>query len=461
MSNSRQSGENTFNMTGAAAMALPHSPEAERSVLGSMLISAQCIPEIIVDLREDDFYMQTHRDIFRAVSDQYNGGNPVDIITVAGRMEQDGTLDKVGGIPYLADLATGVPTVENVMHYSRIVKGHSDLRKLIAIAGTITKQCYARQDDPSMVKEQARQMLFDMDASDGGKDLEHIETATVRSLQMLEERYKAKGKLSGVPSGFRSLDNMTAGFQKGNLILLAARPGVGKSALALNVATHAALKANLPVAVFSLEMSKEELVNRIVSCEAMIDSKKFKTGDFSDEDWDSYASTMTRISKAPLYLDDTANVTVSDIRAKCQKLKMQKGGLGMIVIDYLQLMQTTSRSDNRAQAIGEITRALKILAKDMGVPILLLSQLNRAAEDRDRPALSDLRESGSIEQDADIVMFIANDTKKKGADVTDQAIPDTYPVEIVLAKHRSGSLGSVKLAWTGKYTRFDELDYQQ
>lgn len=461
MNNSRQSGDNNYNVTGAAAMALPHSPEAERSVLGAMLISSTCIPEVIVDLREDDFFMQTHRDIFRAITDQYNGGNPVDIITVAGRMEQDGTLDKVGGTPYLADLATEVPTAENVMHYVRIVKGHSDLRKLIMIASTITKQAYSRQDDPAMVKEQARQMLFDMDAADGGKDLEHIEKATIRSLQILEERYKTKGKLSGVPTGFRSLDNMTSGFQKGNLVLLAARPGVGKSALALNFATHAALKANMPVAIFSLEMSKEELVNRIVSCEAMIDSKKFKTGDFSDEDWDSYASTMTRISKAPLYMDDTANVTVSDIRAKCQKLKMQTGGLGMIVIDYLQLMQTTSKSDNRSQAIGEITRSLKILAKDMAVPVLLLSQLNRAAEDRERPALSDLRESGSIEQDADIVMFIANETKKKGANVADEAIPDTYPVEIVLAKHRSGALGSIKLAWTGKYTRFDELEYQQ
>ena len=376
----------------------------------------------------------------------------MDIITVSEQLKARGTLDKVGGLEYIAYLADSVPTTANVKHYVSIVEEKSILRKLIRAATEIIDMSYGPVEDIAAVLDRAEKSIFDILKKRSSKGYYHVKEILVETFNKLEELYNLKEHITGVPSGFIDLDYKTSGFQNSDLILIAARPSMGKTAFALNIAQYAAVYKKVPVAIFSLEMSKEQLVNRILCSEALVDSQKMKTGNLDDEDWDKIARALGPLSEAPIYIDDTPGMSVMEIRAKCRRLKLEKN-LGLVIIDYLQLMQGRTRTENRQQEISEISRALKILAKEINVPVITLSQLSRAPETRadHRPVLSDLRESGAIEQDADLVMFIYRD---------DYYRPETDKkniAEIIIAKHRNGSTGTVELVWLGQYTKFANL----
>lgn len=430
----------------------PQNIEAEQSVLGSMLLDKEAIPAVAEILKNDDFYREDHGEIYEAIMDLFNKAEPVDLITVTEQLKSRGTLDKVGGLEYITNLATSVPTTANVKHYTNIVEEKSILRKLIRASSEIIDMSYEASDEVSIILDNAERNIFDILQKRGSKGFYHVKEILIEAFNRLEELYNNKEFITGVPSGFVDLDYKTSGFQNSDLILIAARPSMGKTAFALNIAQHAAIYKKIPVAVFSLEMSREQLVNRIMCSEALIDSQKMRTGNLDDEDWDKIARTLGPLSEAPIYIDDTPGVSVMEIRAKCRRLKLEKN-LGLIIIDYLQLMQGRGRIENRQQEISEISRSLKILAKEIKVPVIALSQLSRAPEARSdrRPVLSDLRDSGAIEQDADMVMFIYRD------DYYNQDTEKKNIAEIIIAKHRNGSTGTVELVWLGQYTKFGNL----
>ncbi len=431
----------------------PQNAEAERSVLGSMLLDKEVIPIVTELLRNDDFYREDNREIYEAILDLFDHGEPIDLITVSDQLKTRGSLEKAGGLEYLAALADAVPTTSNVKYYAGIVEEKSVLRKLIKASSEIIEMGYGEADEASYVLDKAERNIFDVLQKRNTRGFTHIKDVLVDTFNMLEKLYNSKGKFTGVPTGFSDLDEYTSGFQKSDLILIAGRPSMGKTAFALNIAQYAAVHYKIPVAVFSLEMSKEQLVTRMLCSEVMIDSQRMRTGRLDDEDWKKIAISLGPLSEAPVYIDDSAGITITEIRAKSRRLKLEKN-LGLVIIDYLQLMQGGGRSENRQQEISEITRSLKILAKEINVPVITLSQLSRAPETRTehRPVLSDLRESGAIEQDADIVMFIYRDelynpdTDKKGI------------AELIIAKHRNGSTGTVELKWLGEYTKFANLE---
>jgi replicative DNA helicase len=430
----------------------PQNMEAEQSVLGSMLVDKEVIPMVAELLNGDDFYKESHRIIFEAIIDLFESGEPVDLVTVTEKLRKTDSLDAIGGISYLTDIAVAVPTTANVKHYAGIVWEKSILRKLIKGASDIVNMGYEAHEEVSYVLDKAEQTIFDIMQKRSIRGILHIRDVLVDTFNRLEELYKSKSIITGVPSGFTDLDYKTAGFQKSDLILIAARPSMGKSSLALNIAQHAAVHHRIPVAIFSLEMSREQIVNRMLASEVMIDNQKINTGNLDDEDWHKVARALGPLSEAPIYIDDTAGASVVEIGAKCRRLKLEKN-IGLVIIDYLQLMQGRGRAENRQQEISEISRSLKILAKELNIPIIALSQLSRAPEARadHRPMLSDLRESGAIEQDADIVMFIYRD---------DYYNPDSEKqniAEIIIAKHRNGSTGTTELRWFGEYTKFANL----
>ena len=433
----------------------PHDLEAEQATIGSMLTDKDAVISAIEVLKEEDFYREDNRLIFSSILNLYNRAEPIDIITVKAELEAMGKFDKVGGLEYLTGLPEKVPTTANATKYIKIVKEKSTLRNLIKTANQIIELGYDPTENVEDVMECAEKKIFDLMQNKNQKGYAPIKDVLVESFTQLEELYNRKQHVTGVPTGFIELDYKTAGFHKSDLILIAARPAMGKSAFALNIATNAAVKANVPVVIFSLEMSKEQMVNRIMCSEAMVDSNKVRTGKLEEEDWTKLAGSIGPLSEAEIYIDDTPGITVSEIRAKCRKLKMEKN-IGMVVIDYLQLIQGSGnrRSGNREQEIAEISRSLKILAKEIEVPVVALSQLSRAVEQRPdhRPMLSDLRESGSIEQDADIVMFLyRDDYYNKESEKKDIA-------EVILAKHRGGALGTVELLWLASYTKFVTLE---
>jgi len=432
---------------------MPHSLEAEQSVLGAMIIDKECIAAVTESIKSEDFYSENHREIFEAVLDLFNRNEPVDLITVSEQLKVRGTMEAVGGLEYLTELVTLVPTTANVKYYTKIVEEKSILRKLIRAAVDIANQSYEAADEVSYIMDNAEKQIFDILQKRNTQGFVPIKDVLIESFDKLEELYKNKRKIVGVPTGFVDLDMKTAGLHPSDLILIAARPAMGKTSFALNIAQYAAIHANVPVAIFSLEMSKEQLVNRILWSEALIDSQKMRTGELQDDDWPKLARVIGPLSEAPIYIDDTPGLSVVEMRAKCRRLKLEKN-LGLIVIDYLQLMQGRGKSESRQQEISEISRSLKILAKELNVPIITLSQLSRAPEQRSdhRPILSDLRESGAIEQDADIVMFLYRD---------DYYNPDTDKkniAECIIAKHRNGSTGTVELVWLGQYTKFANFE---
>ena len=432
----------------------PHDAEAEQAVLGSMLTDRDAVISAIEVLKEEDFYRTDNRLIYSAILNLYNRAEPIDIITVKAELESLGKFEQVGGMEYLATLPDKVPTTANATKYINIVEEKSTLRSLIKAANEIIDLGYDPTEDVDYVTESAEKKIFNLMQNKDKKSYTPIKDILVDSFTQLEELYNRKQHITGVPTGFTELDNRTAGFHGSDLILIAARPAMGKSAFALNIATNAAVRANVPVMIFSLEMSKEQMVNRILCSEAMVDSNKLRTGKLDEDDWTKLAGKIGQLAEAQIYIDDTPGISVTEIRAKCRKLKLEKG-LGMVVIDYLQLVQGTNRrSGTREQEISEISRSLKILAKEIGVPVIALSQLSRAVEQRPdhRPMLSDLRESGAIEQDADIVMFLYRD------DYYNEDSEKKNIAEVIIAKHRGGSTGTVELLWLGSYTKFVNLE---
>ena len=432
----------------------PHDIDAEQAVLGSMLTDKDAVAEAIETLKEEDFYRDDNKAIFEAVLNLYSKSEPVDIITLKDELETMGKFEQVGGFEYLANLPDKVPTTANVQKYIKIVEEKSLLRNLIKTANEIIDLGYSSTEDVEDIMDNAERKIFDIMQRKSQKGYTPIKDVLVESFTKLEELYNRKQHITGVPTGFVELDYKTAGLHGSELILVAARPAMGKTAFALNIAANAALRGNVPVAIFSLEMSKDQLVNRILCGEAMVDSNKVRTGKLEEDDWVKLAGAIGPLSEAEIYIDDTPGISIMEIRTKCRKLKMEKN-IGLVVIDYLQLVQgSNKRSGSREQEISEISRSLKILAKEINVPVIALSQLSRAVEQRPdhRPMLSDLRESGAIEQDADIVMFLyRDDYYNKESEKKDIA-------EVIIAKQRGGSTGTVELLWMGNYTKFVNLE---
>lgn len=431
----------------------PHDIDAEQAVLGSMLTDREAVNAAIEVLKEEAFYREDNRAIYQAIVNLYNKSEPIDIITLKDELESMGKFEQVGGFDYLASLPDKVPTTANVQKYIKIVEEKSILRNLIKTANEIIELGYDPAEDVEDIMDGAEKRIFDLMQSKNQKGYTPIKDVLVESFTKLEELYNRKQHITGVPTGFAELDYKTAGLHGSELILIAARPAMGKTAFALNLATNAALRGNAPVAIFSLEMSKEQLVNRILCSEAMVDSNKVRTGKLGEDDWVKLAGAIGPLSEAEIYIDDTPGISVTEIRTKCRKLSIDKG-IGLVVIDYLQLVQGSKRAGSREQEIAEISRSLKILAKEINVPVIALSQLSRAVEQRPdhRPMLSDLRESGSIEQDADIVMFLyRDDYYNKESEKKDIA-------EVIIAKQRGGQTGTVELLWMGQYTKFVNLE---
>lgn len=432
----------------------PHDLEAEQAVIGSMLTDKDAVISAIEVLSDYDFYREDNKIIYSAILNLYNRGEPIDIITLKSELASMGKLEAVGGLEYLAELPEKVPTTANVDKYIKIVEEKSTLRTLIRTANELITLGYDPTQEVEELMDNAEKKIFNVMQSRNQKGYSSMKDILVDTFVELEELYNRKQHVTGVPTGFVDLDYKTAGLHGSDLILVAARPAMGKSAFALNIATNAAVRAKTPVAIFSLEMSKEQMANRILCSEALVDSNKVRTGKVEDDDWIKLAQASGILSEAQIFIDDTPGISIMEIRAKCRKMKLEKD-IGLVVIDYLQLVQGSSkRGASREQEIAEISRSLKILAKEINVPVIALSQLSRAPEQRPdhRPMLSDLRESGSIEQDADIVMFLYRD------DYYNQDSEKKNVAEVILAKHRAGSTGTVELAWLGSYTKFANLE---
>ncbi len=432
----------------------PHDIEAEQAILGCMLTDKDAVISAIEVLKEEDFYREDNRAIYSAILSLYSRNEPIDIITVKAELVEQGNFERIGGLEYLAELPERVPTTANVEKYIKIVDEKATLRSLIQTSNELIALGYDESEDVDNIMDMAEKKVFDLSQKKSAKGYSALKDVLVGSFAELEKLYNQKGNVTGITTGFIDLDNKTAGLHNSDLIIIAARPAMGKSAFAINLATNAAVKANVPVVIFNLEMSKEQVGNRILCSEAMVDSNKIRTGQIEDDDWMKLATTLGELSEAPIYIDDTPGISIMEIRAKCRKLKIEKN-IGLIVIDYLQLIQGTGkRNASREQEISEISRSLKILAKELDVPVIALSQLSRTAERRDdkRPMLSDLRESGAIEQDADLVIFLYRD------DYYNEDTEKKNVAEVILAKHRGGSTGTVELAWMPSYTKFANLD---
>ena len=434
----------------------PNDVEAEQAILGCMLTDKDSVISAMEKLKEDDFYREDNKAIYSAMLSLYGRSEPIDIITVKAELVENGKFDQVGGLEYLAVLPEKVPTTTNVDKYIKIVEEKSLLRKLIKTANDMISAGYDQTEDVEDIMNIAEKKIFDIMQNKNSKGFTPIKDVLVGTFAELERLYNQKGYITGVETGFS--DYKTSGFHKSDLIIIAARPAMGKSAFAINIATNAAVNNNVPVVIFNLEMSKEQVANRILCSEAMVDSNKIRTGKIDDNEWIKLANASGRLAEAPIYIDDTPGISIMEIRARCRKLKLEKD-IGLVVIDYLQLVQGNGKKNNtREQEISEISRSLKILAKELDIPVIALSQLSRGAEKRDdkRPMLSDLRESGAIEQDADIVMFLYRD------DYYNEDSEKKNIAEIILAKHRGGSTGTVELLWLGNYTKFANIEkYRQ
>ena len=432
----------------------PHDIEAEQAVLGSMLTDKDAVIAAMETLKPDSFYREDDKAIYEAMQNLYNRAEPIDLITLKNELETMSKLEQVGGIEYLANLPEKAPTSANVQKYISIVEEKSMLRMLIKTANELVDLGYSQTEDVEDIMDHAEKKIFDIMQKKNQKGYSPIKDVLVESFTKLEELYNRKQHITGVPTGFTDLDYRTAGLHGSELILIAARPAMGKTAFALNLASNAALRGKTGVAIFSLEMSKDQLVNRMLCSEAMVDSNKMRTGKLEEDDWAKLAQAIGPLSEANVFIDDTPGITVMEIRTKCRKLKLEKN-IGLVIIDYLQLITGNGKKGgSREQEISEISRSLKILAKELNVPVIALSQLSRAVEQRPdhRPMLSDLRESGAIEQDADIVMFLYRD------DVYNKESEKKDIAEVIIAKQRGGTTGTVDLLWMGSYTKFVNLE---
>lgn len=430
----------------------PNDVLAEQAVIGSMLVDKDAVISAIELLKPLDFYREDNKEIYDAMIDLYSQGKQIDIVTLKEQLVLRGTLEKVGGIEYLASLIDNVPTTSNIDSYVKIVEEKSTIRQLIKAANDIIKVGYSQEEEVDAIIEQTEKKLFDVLQNRNSRAYSSIKEILISTFDNLEKLYQNKKKVSGIESGFVDLDAKISGLNPSDLLIVAARPAMGKSAFVLNIANYVASNSKVPVLMFSLEMSKEQMVNRILCSESEVDSMKLKNADLTSEEWLKIGKASSKLSEIPLYIDDTPGLTSAELRAKCRKAKLEKN-IGLIIIDYMQLMESKSKSPSRQQEISEISRSLKILAKELSVPVIALSQLSRATEQRTdkKPMLSDLRESGSIEQDADIVMFIHRE------DYYNKDTENKNVAEIIIAKNRNGSTGSVELAWIGKYTKFSNL----
>lgn len=430
----------------------PHSSEAEQTVLASCLIDHVAVEKVINLLSTEDFYFEANKEIFDSVKQVHIQNIPVDVLTVTEELKKRGKIDYIGGFEYLAKLTENIITSKNVEAYCNIIKEKSTLRKLISASNEIIEKGYKESDDVQKIIELAESRIFSISQNRSINSITEIKDVLMTVFNTLEERAMNKGSLTGLTTGYDDLDRMTSGLQRSDLILLAARPSMGKTALALNISMNA-VKTGASVALFSLEMSKEQYVQRIISMESMVDSSKLRTGNLDDEDWTRLISTMSTISNYKVFIDDTASISVFELMSKCRRLKIEKG-LDLIVIDYLQLMSDGTNSTNRQQEISNISRGLKALAREMDCPVIALSQLSRAPELRQdhRPIMSDLRESGAIEQDADVVLMLYRDEYYFKEESEKKGITD-----VIIAKQRNGPVGTVELAWISQYTKFGNI----
>ncbi len=436
------------------AIVPPQNLEAEESVLGAMLLSPTAVGTVSEILDASDFYRESHAKVFRAAIGLWTKGEPVDAITLTNELEERGQLEDVGGQARVAELAALVPSTSNVEHYARIVKESAMLRGLVRVGQEITRLGHERQGEVTDLVDRAEQMVFELGQQRETSDFSHIDVLLKESFERITQLYEAGAEITGVPSGFRELDLLTSGFQPGNLIILAARPSMGKSALGLCVAANLAVRHETPVALFTLEMSKSEVTQRMMCSEAKVESQRLRTGRLAPDDWPRLTAACDRLMKAPIYVDDAGSTTIMEVRSKARRLKSKEPSLGLIIVDYLQLMTSGASVENRVQEVSQISRALKVLARDLEVPILAMSQLSRAVEQRHdkRPILSDLRESGSLEQDSDLVFFVYRDEYYLGEESDQQGL-----AEVILAKHRNGPTGLVKLSFLRRYAKFADL----
>lgn len=433
----------------------PHSLEAEKSVLGSMLLSRDAAELACEMLRAEDFYLPQHQDLFEAMLGLVSRGSAVDSVTVVDALERAGKLSAAGGVGYITELSLFVPSAANVNQYIRIVEDRSVLRQLIRAGGEIVRDATGAEAPINEILDQAERRIFNISMKKSEETLVSIEQTAMSTYLRIGELMKMKGQLSGVPTGFRALDKLTSGLQRGDLIIVAGRPSMGKTAFALNIAQFAAAKAQKSVCIFSLEMSREQLARRMLCSNAGVDMHRVNMGETTEEDLLVLSDALDELSSANLYIDDTGGVTVADIRSRCRRQKT-RAGLDLVVIDYLQLMQLSGGSGSRVTDISEATRALKILARELEVPIILLSQLSRGPENRKenghRPIMADLRESGAIEQDADVIMLLYR--KAVYADQDDPEALADNSAEVIVAKHRNGPTETVDLVWQNMFTRF-------
>ena len=431
----------------------PNSVEAEVSVLGAMLQDSAAVLRATEHLRPEDFYQPEHKEIFSVMMDLYLQRRPIDLVTLHTELARRGSLEGVGGNAYLMKILNSVPTSANVKAYIDIVQEKSTMRKLIQACQKISGECFTQQTPLENILSSAEKAIFDivMNQTDG-ETLVPLREVLVKTYDQIDELSRLHGAIGGVPTGFIDLDNLLTGLHPGELIVVGARPSMGKTSFAMNIASHASLKRGKSVAVFTLEMPREQIAMRMLCSDAQVDMQRVRKGTLTDKDWSSLANSVQSMADAPMYIDDTASMTVQQMKAKLRRTK----NLGLVIIDYLQLMESTSHSENRVTVISEITRQLKVMAKELNVPVILLSQLSRAVESRTdkRPMLSDLRESGSIEQDADIVLFLYREAYYN-KESQRQNIS-----ECIVAKNRHGETGTVELIWDGQYTRFSNPDYE-
>lgn len=429
----------------------PHNLEAEQSLLGSMMLSVEAITEVLEIVESEDFYREAHRLIFEAVRRMYLDGEPVDTVTVSETLAKMGALEKVGGKPYIHTLANIVPTAANAKYYADIIARNATLRGLIRAATDIATIAYESPEDVERAVDEAESLLFAVSKKRVSEKFIHIKPLLIENFEQIERLAESKGQVTGLPTGFVDLDRLTSGLHRSDLIVVAARPSMGKTSLALGIAQHVAVEEKNPVAIFSLEMNRHQLAQRLMCSEARIDAQALRTGRLDTEGWQRLNRAMGRLSEAPIFIDDTPSITIMEVRAKARRL-MAHHQLELIIVDYLQLMTGHSKAESRQQEISEISRALKILGRELEVPVVAVSQLSRAVEARNdkRPILSDLRESGAIEQDADLVIFIYRD-KYYNPD------SDENFAEVIIAKHRNGPTGKIELSFVESYAKFENL----
>jgi replicative DNA helicase len=432
---------------------LPHNGEAEQSVIGSMIMDKDAIAGAAELLTGEDFYQQRFGVLFDAILELYNEGKPVDLITLQNKLKEKEVPEELNSLEFFRDIIASVPTSANVRYYANIVKEKSTLRQMIKVTESITNDCYMDKEKLETIMEDSEKKMFDILQKRNTGDFVSIRDIVFKSLESIEAAARNKGSVTGVSTGFYDLDYKTAGLQPSDLILIAARPSMGKTAFVLNIAEYAVLRGNVTTAIFSLEMSKDQLVKRIMSMHSKVNSQSIRTGELSDDDWIKLVESAKEIGNSNLIIDDTSSISIGELRSKCRKYKLEFN-LGLVIIDYLQLMTGSKKNESRQQEISEISRSLKGLARELNCPVVALSQLSRAVEQRPdkRPMLSDLRESGAIEQDADIVMFIYRD------DYYNHDSEEAGISEIIIGKQRNGPVGTVKLAWQSQYTKFANLE---